>query len=1133
MKIFSLLLLLAAFFVFLAATPASFSAQTSGQTDFVKREEAYRANNLGVALLEQFNHKEAADQFRRALSLDPNLKLAQINLAIALYNIPDYEAASRELKRAAEIAPGFLQVYYIPGLIARTENRTDDAIANFKKVLAADPADVGANVNLGQIYIQRREYTEAVKVFRTAVEAEPYNGTALYNLATAMLRSGSREEGQKLMTQFQALRQSGAATNIGLNYLEQGRYAEAVASTGAENDLVDKTEPKVVFQSANIGLPVSKSKNPVKLFDKVAALLDFDDDGDLDIAQTVPAKLFRNDKGKYVDVTAASGDFARAGNTFCFSIVAGDYDNDQLIDLFVSWEGKYALYRNAGKGNFTDVTRKAKIPDLKAIAPASAFADVDHDGDLEIVLNTMGEFSNRLFRNNGDGSFTDFSESAWDNQIMSASALIPTDYDNRRDLDLLFLGLDAPVLLRNLRDGTFRDVAPEVGLEIEGGGLFCAAVGDFNKDSFVDFFFGRKDKIGVFAISDGRGKFVIKDAPKGTDDATAALFLDYDNDGLLDLVVNTTRGLVLSRNLGNSWTEASGKAFKTNLDLSTSKQILSADTDADGDLDLLVYAKNGTLQFLRNDGGSANKSFDLTLQGRVSNRTGIGAKIDLRAGSLTQKLESYSASPAPAPAVVHFGLGRREKPDAVRIIWTSGVIQAEVEFPDFSPKNQLAAQPVKIQELDRKPSSCPYLYTWNGERFEFISDFLGGGEMAYSYGNGQTNTPDADEYVRITSDQLKPRDGKYELRVTNELEEVLYLDRFELVAVDHAENTEVHPNEGLGIPTARQTILYTTRGEKPVLRATDGFGTDLTDRLQATDRRFYDTFESEKIRGYAKPHELILTLDDKRGFNGRTLLLLTGWTDYAFSSDNVAAAQAGLQFKLPKLQVRDRNGEWQTAIESIGFSVGRPQTVVVDLTGKFLSESREVRIVTNMKTLWDKAAVDVSGDAAKDLRVTKLNPQTADLRERGYSLEVKPDGKEPVLADYNTVLRDGRWKYFAGTFTRTGDVVPLVSQADDVFVISKTGDELALTFDAASLPPLEKGMKRTFLLYSVGYSKEMDINSASPDAVLPLPFRAMKKYPYGADEQFPMTDEKRRIYDEYTTRRVRTTLPRIESFLLK
>ena len=90
----------------------------------------------------------------------------------------------------------------------------------------------------------------------------------------------------------------------------------------------------------------------------------------------------------------------------------------------------------------------------------------------------------------------------------------------------------------------------------------------------------------------------------------------------------------------------------------------------------------------------------------------------------------------------------------------------------------MIAGTLKVEELDRKPSSCPFLFTWNGSRFEFITDFLGGGEMGYlEEPPGERNTPDPVEYVRVTGDQLRPRDGKYELRVTNELEESMFLDR--------------------------------------------------------------------------------------------------------------------------------------------------------------------------------------------------------------------------------------------------------------------------------------------------------------------------------------------------------------------
>ena len=207
--------------------------------------------------------------------------------------------------------------------------------------------------------------------------------------------------------------------------------------------------------------------------------------------------------------------------------------------------------------------------------------------------------------------------------------------------------------------------------------------------------------------------------------------------------------------------------------------------------------------------------------------------------------------------------------------------------------------------------------------------------------------------------------------------------------------------------------------------------------------------------------------------------------------------------------------------------VGRPQTVVVDLTGKFLSDSREVRIVTNFKTYWDKIAVDTSEQ--QQISTAELLPARADLRERGFSREVSFGGM--IVPTYGQIVNDGRWKNFSGRFTRTGDVRPLLGGIDDVFVISKTGDELVLSF--AELPDLPVGRTRTFLLFADGYSKEMDINSGSPDAVLPLPFKGMTSYPYGPGERFPMTSERLRLYEEYTTRTAARPLPPIEASLLR
>src|SRR6476469_9509365 len=159
------------FFSLFGSTSAHLQNEQSKAT---AREDAYRANNIGIALLEQFKHKEAADAFRRALQLDPGLVTARINLGIALFNVPDLPAAQKELQAAVAAAPTAPQPHYVLGLAAKTQNRTEEAIAEFQKVLQIDPNDVGANVNLGQLYAQQRKYQEAISVLRLAIAAEPY-----------------------------------------------------------------------------------------------------------------------------------------------------------------------------------------------------------------------------------------------------------------------------------------------------------------------------------------------------------------------------------------------------------------------------------------------------------------------------------------------------------------------------------------------------------------------------------------------------------------------------------------------------------------------------------------------------------------------------------------------------------------------------------------------------------------------------------------------------------------------------------------------------------------------------------------------------------------------------------------------
>ena len=1189
------------------------------------KEDAYRANNLGVALLEQFKYADAVREFQRALQIDPKLLMAHINLAIALFNVPDLDAASREAQTAAMLAPQAPQPHYLLGLIARAQNRTDEALAAFARVRQIDPRDTSTNINIGQLLVQQKQYDKAVEAFRAALDVEPYNTTALYSLANALTRTGKRNEAERLLQRFQKLRRGGAGTQLGKDYPEQGRYSEAIVSTGAEPELVSHVTPNITFMDAtasafsfpaNSSAPAS-APSSASIFGRfrpldtsaanfaatakhdIAAtlggslvLFDYDGDGRLDLFETNAAgdHLYHNVGGKFVDVTTESGlaNQATVPHGIGTAVVAGDYDNDGKPDLFIIRSTGLTLYHNDGNGRFSDRTASAKIPSYQYLSLSAAFVDADHDGDLDIFIAGFVDFSKRpqassngkssglvtfpddfagapnmLLRNNGNGTFTDITAQA---KVAGshdhAVAVVPTDFDNHRDIDLLIVNYSAaPDLFKNLRDGSFSNVARETGLNINGR-FICVAAGDVNKDGFTDFFFGRADGAGVWAMSDGKEHFNIASAPAGTAQASAAQFFDYDNDGLLDLVAVANGRLRVWRNLGaDNWTETTDRAVAGELSISAGARttnkangagelggalagriFMAGDVDGDGDTDIILRSAGaaGTLRFARNDGGNRNHSVRVNLAGKVSNRSGVQTKIEMRAGSLWQKLETYAASPAPAPADIIFGLGARDAPDAVRVVWPSGTVQSETEMTgvetattttvgDKSDRAQRSAAKTSplaltITELDRKPSSCPYLFTWNGERFEFVTDFMGGGEMGDWIAPGKFNTPDPEEYVRIRSDQLKPRAGRYEIRVTNELEEVAYVDRLQLISIAHPQDVAVYPNEGL-IDPPRPFKIFATRNAHPPVSATDDHGHDVLERIAYLDHRYVDDFALDSIRGFAVEHALTLDLGkvpDAR----RTLLLLTGYTDYAYSSDAVSAAQSGKSMAAPRVQVKDEGGRWHTVIRNIGIPVGKPQTLVVDLTKKFLSANHEVRLVTNMRIYWDQILVDTSGGEFP-LQITRLALLAANLRWRGFSQESAINGRNSSSYDYTRVSYLSSWKIMPGRYTREGDVRQLLNRVDDMFVVARPGDEISLSFDANRLPALPQRWTRTFLLYVNGFSKEMDINSASPDEVAPLPFHAMKRYPYTVPESYPMTRAHRAYLEHYNTRVVRAPAPQL------
>ncbi len=1156
--------------------------ETCTATSLAKAQEILRRNNRGIALMEQLKFGPASQEFLRITELDPLFAPGQVNLGIAYYNQQDYQRALQSLKHALALAPSQIQAHFILGLIYRNQDQVEPAIREFLQVIHQDPEDSSSHYYLGLLYSRRREYSRAMSHLSKVIRSEPYNASAHYNLAIALLRTEKNDEGHKAMGKFRRLQGRFGTTTVGLQYLEQGKYSLAVNDVAKYFPILEVSQGqesiRVVFreigQMAGLtfrhGGPGSVDLTATSKEDLEGAIIpylgsgvsfgDYDVDGrfDLFFANSSPeglrGALFRNQgNGTFEEMTLNAG-LTYAGKTT--GALWGDYNNDSYPDLYLVNYGPNLLYRNNQDGTFSDVTGLAQVGD-PSWGMGGAFVDYDHDGDLDLLVvnfldltrmpTASGAFPNDfhgadnvLYRNNGDGSFTDVSDrSGLKGGALKTVSAICTDFDNSRDIDFYFVNLDAPnQLFSNLRDGTFRDVALQVMATGEGRGVGIGA-GDLNGDGLIDLVLPTLQlEETQILINQGRVKgYKILPAftdlsSLGTVEAHSSQPLDFDNDGDLDILLvaapwfqskeqKAARNIYLLENRGDTFHDVSESVGLSGFQGLPLRGLSIADFDEDGDLDL-VFSVNGTFPLLlRNDGGNQNNWLTIQLAGTSSNRSGIGTKVELKAGHLSQKSETYGGHGflSQSPPLAHFGLGQHERVDMLRILWPGGVLQSEIDQP--------AQGKTIVKELNRKGTSCPLLYAWDGRKYVFQTDFLGNSAYGYLLSPGVYNFPDSDEYVKLDSSRLALREGKLAITLNNQLEEVILFDQLELVVVDHPVDYDVFPDEKLlPEPPYSPFSLITAANSRPPVAAQDGKGGNILPHISHIDRIYPRVAPIFPYKGYGKMQTIELDLGPISG--ERVFLLLYGWIDYANSTSNLAASQAGLKLIPPYLQVQDSKDRWVTMIENMGFPAGLPKFVTVDLSGRFLSESRKVRIISNMLIFWDQILVE-SGPPRKDYQVHRLGPDSADLHFRGFPEFFSPDRRRPKIYDYTRISLNSPWKTHIGGYTRYGDVLELLRKRDDMFAITRAGDEIEAFFGVSSLPKTPAGYIRDYIVYVDGFGKDMDINSARPDFVGPLPFHGMSSYPYPASEHYPDDATHLHYLKEWNTRTVDRWFPSLSS----
>src|SRR3989475_2970626 len=274
------------------------------------------------------------------------------------------------------------------------------------------------------------------------------------------------------------------------------------------------------------------------------------------------------------------------------------------------------------------------------------------------------------------------------------------------------------------------------------------------------------------------------------------------------------------------------------------------------------------------------------------------------------------------------------------------------------------------------------------------------------------------EYLRIPGRALAPQNGphgRYVLQLTEELWETAYLDQVKLLAVDHPDSVDLYVDEGFVPPAPGPAALrlYPVAHPRAPVAATDEHGTDWLPALRARDDRYVAPLTLTRYQGLATLHDLILDLGDLKGLESDSVyLFLAGWIYPTDASINIALAQSGKPgVVFPYLEVKDAQGRWRR-VADVPFPSGKNKTVIVDLTGKFLSADHYVRIRTNMEIYWDQAFVAAAGgNHANPPSITTLDPMTAEVHYRGFSRLYRKGGRYgPQWAAYEDLSRESPWE---------------------------------------------------------------------------------------------------------------------------
>jgi tetratricopeptide (TPR) repeat protein len=1138
--------------VLLLVTLGLFAAAPQSKPAAEKTTEAARLNNLGAAYMNQQLFEKGLKAFQDAGALDPTLQIARLNQGIALLNQAHIDPAKELLEDAIKLNPNDAHAWFNLGLLYRNSDNPQAAVDAFRRVIAIDSNDADTWYFLGATHSQIKLFPEAIDAFQHALKLNPLHASAEFGISRAYQQSGDIAQAREHLQLFQHITQNKLGSPIGLAYGEQGQYSRAEESPAAAVKVppqipvrfVNVTEQAgILFKPIPDALPFTEPATVSGGPGHGACFLDYDNDGKIDIFLPENGAggmaLYHNlGNGKFADVTKQSGLDPTLHAIGCAS---GDFDNDGLTDLAVTVDGHVLLFRNAA-GLFQDVTQSSGVKN-GGFAYGLTFVDYDHDGDLDLfVLQTerhedphlppgaIVDYSprglNEMWRNNGNGTFTNQTEDTGLRGKLLALAAVGTDYNNDRAVDLVVTG-DSEIF-ENPREGKFRPQTTLISLNAENSPRMTfvnaptrpvfshgVAVIDFDHDGWMDLAFNGIRGLSLWRNNHGKSFDKIELPKTDWKWGWGVAAIDYDNDGWVDLVAvgetNDGKGEVkLFRNLGpDGFKDVTADVGLDKISLKDPRAIVTGDYDGDGAVDLLITQNHGPAVLLKNEGGNKNHWLRLALRGLNDNKSAIGTKVEVFSDGIRQKFEIYGSSGylGQNSPYLTVGLGQAKQADVVRMLWPSGVLQDEVEVP--------ADREQAYTEMDRRGSSCPTLFVWGGHRYVLVGDMLGAGVVGHWVGPGQRDIPRPTEYIKVDRNTLREKNGKLSFRFMEPLEEVVYLDQARLFAVDHPAAFDVYPNEYFASsPPYPAFKVIASHDPRPPAGAWDERGHNVLPDLLA--HRYFGDFELLPFHGFTKLHSLELDLGEPyRG--GPLWLLLHGEVEYFTATSMFAAYQAGVEVISSYVEAQDASGKWKRVVDDMGFPAGGPRTMTAYLTGKLPAGTQRIRISTNLQIYWDSILISRTAQD-QNVRLTPVPLASADLRFHGFPLKIENQPPGNVLYVYEKSSPTGPYTRPIGAYTRYGEVRELLTSSDDRFVVFGSGDEVALDFDPSKLPALPRGWVRDYFFQAAGYEKDMDFYAADGDTVNPLPFRGMGTYPYPAGKSFPLDDAHLNYLLDYNTR---------------